>query len=216
MLCLITECLSSLVSKSSWKGEVKRSKLGGVDLPWLWWAVGSGCPSSQATCSSPVVGTVFILCIRLPPGNKKGLTQTTMISALCSAKRKRKTALCFQPRDLFCLIFLGERCLPTFPLPGTRSLAEFIFSTLQEMRLLGLLPWNQKTNSVSLVGVGAWLLNLLCFFQRFEFWSKSVWGKDAPMYLWLKHPAQSCQCEQISYVGSHLHFSGKREILRAV
>lgn len=175
LLCLIRECLSSPVIKSSWKGEVKRSKSGGFDLLWLWWAVGSGWLSRQATCCSPVVGTVFILHIKLPPGNKKGLTQTTMFSALCSAKIKRKTALCFQPRDLFCLIFLGEHCLPNFPLPGTRGLAEFIFSTLQEMRLLGLLPWNQKTNSVSLVGVGAWLLNILCFFQRFESWSKSVW-----------------------------------------
>lgn len=111
----------------------------GVDLPWLWWAVGSGWLSRQGTCSRLVVGSVSILYIRLPPGNKKGLTQTTMISGLCSAKRKRKTALDFQPRDLFCVIFLGEHCLPNFPHPGTRSLAEFIFSPLQEMRLLGLL-----------------------------------------------------------------------------
>lgn len=139
VLYLITECLSPLVSTSSLKGEVKRSKSGGVGLPWLWWAVGSGWLSRQATCSSLVVGTMSILHIRQFPGNKKGLTQTTMISALCSAKRKRKAALCFQPRDLFCSTSLGEHYLPTFPLPGTRGLAEFIFSALQEMRLLGLL-----------------------------------------------------------------------------
>lgn len=141
VLCLITECLSSLASKSSWKGKVKRSKSG--RLPHLAMV---GCRQWMAQQTSHllslVVDTVSILNIRLPPGNKKGLTQTTMILAQCSAKTKRKAALCFQPRDLFCLISLGEHNLPTFPLPGTRALSQLIFSALQEMRLLGLLSWN--------------------------------------------------------------------------
>lgn len=43
---------------------------------------------------------------------------------------------------------------------------------------------------MSLVGVGAWLLKLLHFFQRVEPWSKSVIRShsppEAPMSLWPK------------------------------
>lgn len=68
------------------------------------------------------------------------LTQSGVVSALYSSARRSGGAVrCLGLKDCFCLFSHGEDGLPTFPLLGMKGLASFIFSTLQEMRLLHLL-----------------------------------------------------------------------------